>query len=190
MARTDDKISCARAQVLLEAYLDAELAPGRVSKLESHLARCAGCAAELQHARRVCDGLRALPEQQIDASVLASVLERARRKGRATSAAPRRGAAGSWSDRLRAWTTWGWRPAIATAGVAGLAIALMVMSRPRVQEFDDEDLARAELQVQWVLARLSDISRATGITVRDEVLEARVVAPASKAVEAVRDANP
>lgn len=48
---------CHRAQRLLSAYLDDEIGPHRRAWLESHLAGCASCAAELSKLRAQWEAL-------------------------------------------------------------------------------------------------------------------------------------
>jgi len=48
---------CHRARRLLSAYLDDEIGPRRRALLESHLAGCASCVAELAKLRAQCEVL-------------------------------------------------------------------------------------------------------------------------------------
>jgi anti-sigma factor RsiW len=48
---------CYRARRWISAYLDDELDPSRRASLESHLARCDACSAELERSRQQWDAL-------------------------------------------------------------------------------------------------------------------------------------
>ena len=53
MKRRDIPMSCARTQVLLDAYIDGDLRPERQQRVEAHLHSCGDCQASLAAARRV-----------------------------------------------------------------------------------------------------------------------------------------
>jgi anti-sigma factor RsiW len=201
MARPDPKISCPRVRVQLEAYLDDDLPSRRAARLRAHLESCFACNAELEDARRVRDTLRALPMQHLPMAALETVLQRARAAEAAVeSAAVEREARtalrvpGGLGDRLRRWAARRgplvWRPALAAVSAVGIVVALLVVTRPRPQRVTPEELAHAELQIQWVMAHLGDIGRRTGITVQQEVIEARVVKPTTQAVENAFERQP
>jgi hypothetical protein len=46
----------------------------------------------------------------------------------------------------------------------------------------DADIARARAEVEWTIALVGDVSRKAGRTVKEDVIEDRVVVPMRKAV--------
>ena len=53
-----DDIGCAAFLRQLDDYVDRELRPAEMHRLEAHLEGCLGCAAAAQFERAVLDGLR------------------------------------------------------------------------------------------------------------------------------------
>src|SRR5262245_49538651 len=76
MRRPDAPLSCVRARVLLEAYLDGELRGVRRVQMDRHLAGCHTCGQEMLQARQVRAALRALPEAECSDAVMAAVRAR------------------------------------------------------------------------------------------------------------------
>jgi hypothetical protein len=78
-----------------------------------------------------------------------------------------------------------WRAFAVAAVLAGLVFgAARVLHRPVVdQQVTAAEVARAELQVRWVMARLGDINRRTAERVREDVIQKGVVEPSTRAVE-------
>lgn len=190
MAKREPSLSCRRAEVLLDAYLDGDLPARRKAPLEAHLATCFTCAQELERARSLRDALRALPERFCGDAVTDAVLARIRGERRE---APATGA--GLGGRLREWLARrvvpAWQPVAALAAVALVVLGVThYMTRPPVeQSVSPQDVARAEVQVRWVMAHLGDISRRTGDKVRDEVLHDRVGVPAARAVQNALETN-
>jgi len=154
----------------LELYLDGldgtdgsdEGLPGLTdaerATVEDHLTRCPACAQELGRAQRIRDGLRALPEVPFDLPLA----------GRETR---------------RPWTRWS--VPLATAAVLLLALITGVVwrtSQPAtsVPEVSAEEMARAELEARYALARLAEVTRKTQEEITDEVLARHVVAPVQR----------
>jgi anti-sigma factor RsiW len=103
-------MKCEAAKPLLESYLDGELERDAVDDLESHLAGCAACRAELAALEALRGALRAIPKRRAPAELRARVA--------AVSALPGvtapRGAPGAW-----------WK--LAAAVLLGVAIGAGVM---------------------------------------------------------------
>lgn len=78
----DERMTCAEARERLDEHLDGALGGAELRRLTAHLARCAGCAAELRFAGDVLGALRSLPEMECPPRVA----ERAR--NRAAAVAP------------------------------------------------------------------------------------------------------
>lgn len=79
----DERMTCAEARERLDDHLDGALGGAELRRLTAHLARCAGCAAELRFAGDVLGALRSLPEMECPPQVA----ERARRAAAAAPAA-------------------------------------------------------------------------------------------------------
>lgn len=60
-------MNCQQAQENFSPYLDQQLAPGQKTLLETHLAHCPACAAELSAWQRVSVALRGLSAEQVTA---------------------------------------------------------------------------------------------------------------------------
>ncbi|MEA2002024.1 MAG: zf-HC2 domain-containing protein [Actinomycetota bacterium] len=60
MARVKSSESCDTAE-LVSAYLDAQLLPGELDIVATHLADCAGCIAEFHRLKEIRAALRTLP---------------------------------------------------------------------------------------------------------------------------------
>lgn len=151
MPRSIDLTTCDDILDRLEEHVDGELTAAEAQRVERHLRRCSACAAELTLARRIRAELRALPGPEPAA-------ERP-----ATSAWTRRG--GSWTGRHR------WQLA-AAAGLVLVALAgVLSLDRPPVEApvqvarhelpyvVSDADLARAEQEARYALARVAEITR-------------------------------
>ncbi|NBC17626.1 MAG: hypothetical protein GVY18_09970 [Bacteroidetes bacterium] len=162
----------------IDAYLDGDLPEDERAAVEQHLAVHPDAKAEVTLARRVRDGLRALPEPTCPDRVTRTVLAEVHRRQRADR-----------FQRLRAWIErqWlqFWQPALAMSVLLLLiATALLVGQppQPSPNAVADAEVQHALDEVRWTLAYLSDVSQQAGASVRDEVLERRVVAPMHRAV--------
>jgi hypothetical protein len=191
-----DVASCDDVLDRLELYLDTlddtdgvdeglpGLAGGERAAVESHLTRCPACAQELGRARRVRDGLRALPELPFAPET----------PGRREVAA---GAPGP--TRTPAWVRPGpwlrWAVPLAAAAVLALAILTTLPDRSpapapeapataaQASEVSPEELARAELEARYALARLAEATRRARREIRDDVLARHVLAPVQRELQ-------
>lgn len=183
MARREIQLTCRRTEVLLEAYLDGELRSARRAALEKHLAGCFACSQEMEHARRVRTSLRDLPPRFCDDAVMQRVLDRVRAEPRVAAS---EGARARWNRWVARGFAPGWPQAAAAAAlviVLALGVRQLVLRTPEEQTFTAADVARAEMQVKWVLGHLGGISEQTARVVRDDVFEAGVAQPTARAVE-------
>jgi anti-sigma factor RsiW len=167
MAR-DIEMGCERVLELLEAYVDGDLAPAEGAAVRRHLAACASCAAELELALAVKQGLRALPQPVCPPAVLAAVKQRGRAE--VVPLRARRPAV--------AWVRWAAAAAILAAVASGLFF-LMQPSRPATQTAEVE---RATYEARLALAYIGEASRKAGLSVRHEVFEERVVSPTARSL--------
>ena len=144
MPRSIDLITCDDVLARLEEHVDGELTRAEAAPLERHVRRCSTCAAELALARRIRQELRALPRPELA-------------PGRQPH---RRG----WAGRHR------WQLAAACLFLVLLAGVLRVdrtAVEPPVQvarhelpyAVTDADLARAEREARYALARVAEITR-------------------------------
>lgn len=162
----------------LEAYLDGDLPDDEQAAMEQHLAADPSWEAEVRLARQVRDGLQAFPRPTCPDRVTRTVLAEARRRQRADQL-----------HRLRAWVEQRWlnlwQPALAMSVLLLLVASALLLGQPpqpapSVAEQDEVEQALDE--VRWTLAYLSEVSQQAGSSVRDEVLNRRVVTPVHRAV--------
>ncbi|HEX9942979.1 MAG TPA: zf-HC2 domain-containing protein [Thermoanaerobaculia bacterium] len=170
MNRLDHDLRCEEALEVLEPYLDGDLAPAEASRLRGHLERCPSCAAELDLAARIQSELRSLP--QLDCPP--EVLERVRQAGRGEIVpfVPRQRATGLL--RLAA------AAAILTLALGGGALFLHVQRQP--DRPSPEEVAQATQEARFALAYIGKVTRRASLDLRDEVLEKRLIAPATRSV--------
>ena len=57
-----------RMQILLSAYVDGEVTPSEVVRVEEHLAGCEECVSELESLRATSNLLRSLPDLEVPRS--------------------------------------------------------------------------------------------------------------------------
>jgi len=179
------RASCDQALDRLELYLDGldgtdgadeglpALTGGERATLEDHLTRCPTCSRELARAQRIRDGLRALP------AVPFELPDPGRTEDLGT---PGRLLPGPW---LR------WAVPLAAAAMLVIAVLValprgpargpMTVETPTGPEtVSAEELARAELEARYALARLAEVTRKTEREIRDDVLARHVVAPVQR----------
>jgi anti-sigma factor RsiW len=111
---------CGRAQQLMTAAVDGELAPRRRRALDRHLDGCAACRRELADTERMLAALEALPRE---AAVSAAVEQTTLRRVRVLAAEEAERAA------ARSWWRWWQVPAFAAASAAVVALALGILWR-------------------------------------------------------------
>ena len=183
MSRSTEPTLCEDVREQLDAYLDAldgsdgageglpSLPAGRREAIADHLGRCPSCARDLAVASRVRGELRALPEPELPAEWTPPP--------RAGTPRPR---------RLELPGRPGWPrvprlPAALLAAAAALALLLVLpLLRPAPgpapgPAFSAEEVARAERQARWAVARMARISARAGLELRDGALAPHLVAP-------------
>lgn len=76
---------CHKTRSLFGSYLDGDLGPRAIRRVDGHLGDCPACRAELQAERQVTDTFTALPElacpERVDRKIMARLAEEPRRKG-------------------------------------------------------------------------------------------------------------
>lgn len=169
MNRSEDILSCEEMGLLIEEYLDGELALGQAPLVERHLQRCEACAAELSLARRVRGALRSLPAQRCPDPISMAVIAQARSES---------------GQRRGGWLRIAWAPLAAAAALLLAAGGWLVVHRGTPEPaYTAAEVKRAEHDIRWTLALLTDINRRAGMSLRDEVLEKRLVEPMRRTAE-------
>jgi anti-sigma factor RsiW len=169
MTPFEKKTLCAWVSDRIDPFLDGDLPADERSEFESHLESCTGCRDELTLARTVLNELRGLPAQTCPdraANIVVPVP--------LPDASPTR----------RWFAGWSFRPALAGALAVIVFTALFLVSRmdSGTEKTTDADIARARAEVEWTIALVGDVSRKAGRTVKEDVIEDRVVVPMRKAV--------
>lgn len=176
----DPEMTCARAEELLEPFVDGELEPEVANALGAHIALCSVCTAELTLAQSIRTGLRALPELEPPPSILDRVRAQAAAEGAAVVPFPNIHRTG------RRWAI----PAALAAALAGLLATALLLRAPRPAEPSTAQVQVAEQQARYALAYIGKVTREASLTLRDDVLERRVVLPTALSVERPLDPRP
>lgn len=122
---------CGRAQKLIVAAVDGELAPERRRELDDHVAGCAECRTELRGTETLFGALGSLPQEvEVPALVEAATLRRMR-----IAAA---------EERERGSRRWGWLTAPVLAATAVTVLALVVGTRQRPGPASAPDAPQAQ----------------------------------------------
>jgi len=111
-------MNCDGVSNLLSAYLDGELSPGELLRVEEHLRRCHACADEVDSLRQTMALVASLEEVEVPASFQVQLHQRLVALGPPAAAVRRAPAAPAWQRNARHWAV----PAAAAA--AALAIGL------------------------------------------------------------------
>jgi len=174
---------CTWARERIDPHLDGELRAADAERLQSHLARCASCAREMDLARRVVAELRALPTHACPDAVVARVDARLARGARSRAEHP--------LARVRAWLAGRSvvfaRPAMAVMLVAIAALTVFVLTQrhrvagPADQRYTQAQVEAARGELMVAFAYVGRYSRMTGSILREEMGEG-VVAPLDRAM--------
>lgn len=118
-------MNCDGVRVLLSAYLDGELSPGELLRVEQHLRRCHSCAAEVDSLRQTIALVGSMDEVAIPATFHAQLHSRLIAVGPPVPGVRRIPAAPGWQRNLGRWAV----PAAAAA--AALAVGLTNLPHAR-----------------------------------------------------------
>lgn len=151
MSQPVDEMRCETVDEHVEAFIDGELATDLSLRLRRHLDRCPSCAAEVERARTAVAALRGLPELEAPPSVL--------RRVRAEVNEPVRNLARRRRFRLAAAV------AVLLSVVGGLYAVRHVDRGP------DPEALRAAAELEYALARLSDITRRANRLAANRVID-------------------
>ena len=176
MTPIEKKSLCAWVADRIEPYLDGELSADESHVFDRHVDACVDCREELTFAETVLSKLRELPAQSCPDRVTGPLYTSVETgpKLSVVQAVP-----------VRRWPGgWFLRPAVAgMLAVIVFATMILVGRMERgTNEATPDEVARATAEVQWTLAYVGNVSRWTGRTFQQEVLEERVVAPVRRAV--------
>lgn len=119
-------MNCDGVSNLLSAYLDGELTPGELLRVEEHLRRCHACADEVDSLRQTVALVASLEEVEVPASFQMQLHQRLVALGPPMAAVRRLPAAPTWQRNVRRWAV----PAAAAA--AALAIGLTTFDPVRL----------------------------------------------------------
>lgn len=175
MSRPEDDLRCEEALDLLEPCLDGDLGAGEAEAVRGHLERCSACAAEMALAARIRTELRALPELDCPPEVLDKV--RRRGPGEVVPFRPRH----AWSLRIAA------AAAALVLAVLGAMGGAFFLESQKPDSPSPEQVARATREARFALAYLGKATRQAGFDVRDEVLQKRLVMPATRSLARTSD---
>jgi anti-sigma factor RsiW len=142
-------LRCEEVQDVLEAYVDGDLPAAGEARVRAHLGSCPSCAAELALAEAIQRELRSLPVPDCPPEVLRKVVPFTLRERR--TARP-------------------FRAALAAAMLAAAVGASVFFLGPfRQEEPDPQEVARATEEARYALAYIGQVSRRTGLTLRDRL---------------------
>jgi hypothetical protein len=120
-------MTCDKVRTQLTAYLDGELADDRGSAVRGHLRTCEACRTAASEEAALRDGLRALPQVDVPASLWAGVQARLAAEEVADAERP------PWRRMLARWTPRMPQLALGSVVIAAAVVVLVV----RAQQTDD-----------------------------------------------------
>jgi len=172
--------SCSTVLESIEAYLDRSLDPNDMTTVENHIEHCARCRQELHVAQTVDNELRNLAMMECPDHVTERVFAAVRQADGEAPVSPRS------SNSLRRWFTghrFG-RPILAGSMAAIIVITAVVFIRvdKPTEEISQSQIEEAEAAIKWTFAYVNQVSRRSGLAVRDQVFEAGVMQPMERAV--------
>lgn len=120
-------MNCDGVRDLLSAYLDGELSPGELLRVEQHLRRCHACADEVDSLRQTVALVASLEEVELPVGFHAQLHDRLVALGPPAAAVRRVGSATSRQRQVRRWAV----PAAAAAAVFAMGLtAYSTLSGP------------------------------------------------------------
>jgi anti-sigma factor RsiW len=151
----------------LEALVDGELTPQEQEQVLDHAARCPLCAGRLALTRRIRDELRALPhpEWEVDPAAL-------------PSPAPGHRSRGGWL---------GWAALAALPLVLVMGWALIGSPSPVPDSTTSAQVAQAEREARFALAQIAQVTRKSGMALRNDVLGPHLIGTTTASLAASFD---
>lgn len=141
-------MNCDGVRDLLSAYLDGELSPGELLRVEQHLRRCHACADEVDSLRQTVALVASLEEVELPVGFHAQLHDRLVALGPPAAAVRRVGSATSRQRQVRRWAV----PAAAAAAVFAMGLtAYSTLSGPgtgmvATSQFDPKSLVAEKTQ--------------------------------------------
>ncbi len=83
------RIGCREVEELIDAYIDGEMAPQLVSRVDAHLGGCEPCRGMVEHCRAILDTAKTLASDPIPPAVSARLRAALRERVGYDSPAPR-----------------------------------------------------------------------------------------------------
>jgi anti-sigma factor RsiW len=185
MTGSNRDVSCSWVQEAIDSYIDGDLPSDEEPLFERHVNGCGRCRHELAIAESVVGELRALPSLTCPDHVTDRVLEHTdASRAREQTRSPQGGVAGRWIRRLGAP-----RPALAGVMVILIVVASVLVGRFNKpgEQISPAQVEEAEAALRWTFAYVNEVSRLSGLAVRDEVFEAGVLQPVQRAVRSALD---
>lgn len=186
--RPEDR-TCEPVIVELERFVDGDLPPEETAAVARHLESCAGCRAEARLAEEIRDELRALPRLDAPSHLVETVKVTARREDAART---RR-----WSV-LRPSPVWALAAALLLAAVLtplwmgpsstevlNTEVAGGPIGSPPV---DPAEVEKATAEVRVALAYVGQVTRRTGLEIRDGLIVERLVIPTAEGLSSLKGA--
>jgi anti-sigma factor RsiW len=177
MSHHERQPTCSSVHESIELYVDGALPAEQTRAIENHVAHCARCKRELVVANRVVNELRNMSALDCPDDVTERVVG-----ALDPSSSRHAGFLPRWFKRYKPL-----HRALAGGLAAILAIVAAVFLYPgpnRDERPTAEEVAQAEVAIKWTFGYVNQISRRSGLAVRDEVFEAGVVDPVQRAVRA------
>jgi predicted anti-sigma-YlaC factor YlaD len=178
----NSEMNCSACDEVIEAYLDGELNAEDSRAIESHVAECHVCAAELSLARQVSEGLAELTPLDCPDGVTLRV-----RQSMSAIGSPANSIAAESRIKRATRNKSLWQiAAVVTLVAAGVVIAISQSDHSRPIEsvnvddaYTPEEVALARKQLEWTLAYLEHVTRSSMWSVGQDVI-GKHVAPSVK----------
>ena len=172
MTRYDTGPNCAWVRDNLDEHLEGVLPESQARLIADHLKSCDGCRNELLLAQKIQETFSRMEEKECPSAVRHRVLSTVRVKNRKVQR--------SWSWKtIGNWLPFTRRPLLAPLAVAAMlaVVTFIGLQLRKPQPVDSRELARAEIEVKWTLAYLSEVSRKSSVFVGEEIISGQVLAP-------------
>ncbi|HWH72220.1 MAG TPA: zf-HC2 domain-containing protein, partial [Candidatus Sulfotelmatobacter sp.] len=121
-------MNCDGVSILLSAYLDGELTPGELLRVEEHLRRCHACADEVDSLRQTMALVSSLEEVEVPATFQVQLHQRLVALGPPVAAGHRRPAVPAWQRNARRWAI----PAAAAAAALAIGVSTYNVNLPQL----------------------------------------------------------
>ncbi len=173
MKLPDNHIDREWAEERVERYVDGELRGRELKRFEASL-EDPGIRSSVAMARRVKEGLVSLVQPQCPEPVIRTVLGRVRAVDGSKSAMD------FLSGRFAPWS-WLGRPLAGSLVTAGIVVAVALGLRQNTAPADDVDEALRGVKV--ALGYVDLAGRETGVALRRQVMDARLIYPLRRALD-------